>query len=264
MNEDLPDALGRALRESLESAASEEVHADPLLAPFVGEELDRLVDGALDRLDAGDSLEPRSALDALDTLDPSEREREVIESGAGAEVIGFSARRGRLGAALAVVAAAAAVVAISWLGLRDPSASGERVAALPSYSTTTLRGGLAAQRGAEPQEPERAIELHRDGHIDWVLTPNEPAREALAVALLAIPESGTTAAVYRPDVGVEISPAGAVRLRGELSAFIELEPGRWSLSMLIAAAGALPRDAPAAKSPGDWQRATIDVTIVGP
>jgi hypothetical protein len=283
MSDDLLDALARSLREDLEAPAGEE--DDPWLAPFEGDERANLLDAALARIEAGESVEPLAALEALDaSLDaaqeapdapkapdaqeaPEAPSAEASSSGA-ATVIDLRSRRRfgvGIGVGIGVALAAAAAVALVWFGVSGLGGPGREatVAMLPSYSTSELRGGLAAQRG-DVEAPETELELSVDDRIDWVLTPAEPVREALDVALLARPETAAGEAVYRRDVAAELSPAGAVRLRGQLDTFIELSPGRWSLTLLIAPAGALPSDAAEANSEaGGWQRATIRVTIRG-
>ena len=152
-----------------------------------------------------------------------------------------SRRRTGRWAAAAGVLAAAAVLAL-WLGLRgdDPVS----VAALPDYQVTRVAGGQASERGASEGPVGAPLRIAADGRIDIVVTPAEPVVGELAVALSARSRAG--AERFAGRVAAEVSTRGAVRLRGSLREFIELEPGAWTLTIHIATPQELPTSADAA------------------
>jgi hypothetical protein len=126
------------------------------------------------------------------------------------------------------------------------------IAMLPEYSSQ-LRGGRARQRGGGDSD----LTLAASDEIDWLLTPAEPVRQAIGVVLIAEADHARARFVPRPDA--HVAESGVIRLRTRL----ELEPGEWTLTLVIAAPSDLPNnleDARAAEGP--WQRVSVRVTIV--
>jgi hypothetical protein len=241
MADELLRALGRRERAPVESPMSAHAETnDAISRPFDTGEREALLDSVMARLSDGD---------ASKTDNPP------------APVVEIASARKRSGTTIAVAGVLALIAAslVLWLATRPPSGP---VDELPRYAFTLARGGDASTRSAT--EPDEELELHANDPIEFVVTPDEPHRSAIDVALLAEPVGGIGKLVPVPDA--TISPSGAVRLEGPLDRFVELAPGSWKLAVLVAAEGALPKDAEEARGPGDgrWQRAELRVIIVPP
>jgi hypothetical protein len=242
MDNDLLHALGRHQREDLDSPAPSiadgELDDDDLLRPFDDASRDALLDAVFSDA-ARDSLAPPAA-----------------------KVISLSSRRAAVIGLLLASAAALAVV-VWWSGDRSPTDRHEAVAMLPEYTTSQLRGGQASQRG-EPDERAQ-LTLTPTDEIDWIVTPAEPVEGRPGVVLVA--ERDDDRALFVAEPGATISDSGAIRLRSKLDQLFgsqadRLEPGEWTLTLLIAPAGDLPSNlADARASVGRWQRVSVRVTI---
>jgi hypothetical protein len=242
MADELLRALGRRERAPVESPMSShaETH-DAISRPFDTGEREALLDSVMARLSDGA---------ASKTDEPP------------APVVEIASARKRSGTTI-VVAGVLALIAASlvlWLSTQPPSGP---VDALPHYAFTLARGGDASMRSAP--EPDEELELHANDPIEFVVTPDEPHRSAIAVALLAEPVGGHGTLVP-VTADATISPSGAVRLEGPLDRFVELAPGSWNLAVIVAPEGALPKDAEEARGPSDgrWQRAELRVMILPP
>lgn len=227
MADDLLRALGRHQREDLERPADA---PEPLQ-----DDDERLLDEVFGRLDAAESPGP-------------------------APVIDLDARRRRWALVTVLTSVAAALVlGFWWIASTITANNPDAIARLPDYATSSLRGGPASHR-SEPA-PSEALSLRASDRIEWDVTPAEPVREPLAVALLAEPTAGPARLV--PEVAAEISESGVVRLRGPLDGFVALEPGAWTLTLIIAAPDLLPRELAELddEQRSAWQRVSIRVTI---
>jgi hypothetical protein len=229
MTDELLRGLGRHQREALESEG--EIDDDELLRPF-------------------DDAEREAMLDAVF--------QERVEPPA-AEVVSLSSRRA---AVIGVVLACAAALAllIWWGGDRSPTGREGAVAMLPEYTTTQLRGGQASQRG-EPDEP---LTLAPTDEIDWVVTPAEPVAERPAAVLIA--ERGSERALFVAEPDVEVAESGVIRMRGRLEQWFrgqaeQLEPGEWTLTLVITAASEQPGDLAEARA-SEGQRVVVKVFMV--
>jgi hypothetical protein len=224
MNDELLRALGRHQREELAALEAAALEHDELLRPFDDRTRDALLDAALVR--------------------------------PGAQVIELRRRRvAVIGVLLASAAALTFVIRGAGEGSQpDP---GQAVAVLPDY-TGQLRGGQARQRGE--QDRQATLELMASDEIDWLLTPAEPVSGKIGVVLVA--EGSGARAHFVPDPHAQIAESGAIRLRTELDQLIALEPGEWTLTLLIGPPGDLPSNLADARAEGSWQRVSVRVIIV--
>jgi hypothetical protein len=240
MADELLRALGRRERTPVESPMPGHAETnDAILRPFDTEEREALLDAVIARLADGDASKANNP---------------------PAPVVEIATARKR--SSSIVVASVLALIAASlvlWLSTRSPSGP---VDELPRYAFTLARGGDASVRSET--DPDEELELRADDSIEWVVTPDEPHRSPIAVALLAEPVGGFATLVAVP--AATVSPSGAVRLEGPLDRFVELAPGSWNIAVLVAAEGALPKDAAEAGGSGDgrWQRADLRVMILPP
>lgn len=222
-------------------SAHAETH-DAILRPFDTGEREALLDAVMARLSDGD---------ASKTDNPP----------APTPVVEIASARKRSGTTIMVAGVLALIAAslVLWLATRPPSGP---VDALPHYAFTVVRGGDASTRSATELDEE--LELHAHDAIEFVVTPDEPHRSPIAVALVAEPVGGHATLVTVPEA--TISSSGAVRLEGPLDGFVKLAPGSWKIAVIVAPEGALPKDATEARGPGDgrWQRAELRVMILPP
>ncbi len=250
MDDELLRALGRAQR-----------HQDPMPTP-VPTDPNAETPGAADALTRPlDEAERASVLDAvfgqLDAEAPAEAGVEgapsVAAEAAPVVAIAPSSSRGRVMGAIAVLVAMAAALVL-WFG--RPTAV---VAELPSYALTELRGGIAEMR-SEPNAVDRVVDLPLRGKIELVVTPAVASAEPLVVDLVAQGEG-------RPDrmarVKAETSTSGAVRLSGVLTEMIDLEPGAWTITVVVSPAAAAPGDVEAALTGVAGRRVVFRVALRG-
>ncbi|PRP91717.1 hypothetical protein ENSA5_52970 [Enhygromyxa salina] len=254
MDDELLRLLGRHQREDLDADASER----EVPAPYEGAERAALLDDLFARVDA----EGENEGSAHEHEPPSAASDRVIEldvhrtrAGPGEETQARSSSRRSL-ILLTSLATAAAAALLLWWGLGE-TGEDPLLAQLPSYEISRLQGGVARSR-AEPSGERPTVRA--DSTIDWVFTPAEPIREPLAVALVAVSETG--ARVFAARVEAEISAEGAIRLRGLLATHIELEPGEWTLRVLVAPPDRLPRDLDQLDDWPTWQTIAFELTIV--
>ncbi len=254
MDDELLRGLGRHQREDLERSEVGWDATDELLEPFDDETRERMLDAVFERVDAAPEAEAEPVASAEPPEPPSRPPAPVIE---------LAARRpGRIGVVGGLlVAAAAAAVLVIWWSRGTTLESDRAVAMLPEYTTSQLRGGAASHR-SEPNSKLDSVSLGARDELDWVITPAEPVAGPITLALLAVPEVGQ--AIFVPEVRAEISGPGAIRLRGRLDGFVDLAPGSWTLTLMIAPPGQLPVSLEQARSsePAAWQRASVRVTII--
>jgi hypothetical protein len=236
------DELLRALARHHRRAHAE---SDPGMPPTSDVHADT------DELSRPLSAEERdSVLDAVfDAVDSKEREAEpmpvVLEE--------RRSSRGRMWAVAGVVVAIAAALVLWIAGPRI-----EPGAALPTYSITSLKGGVSAVR-SDPTAVDRELVLEPSSEIDVVVTPARAVSGPLAVTMIA------EAPDHRPRMveleGAEISASGAVRLRGPLSRFIALDPGAWQLWVVVTPADRPPTDVEEALADETYARAGFRVKL---
>lgn len=219
------------------SEARHDAHAiDEIARPLSDAERESVLDAVFERLDAAD-------VDATPSAAP------VVQLGER------KASRARLFAGLGVVLAIAAALVL-WIAVPRPGPSD----ALPGYSITSLHGGDSAVR-SDPQALDRVLVLESpDAPIDVVVSPAQAVAVPLAVTLVA---SGAGAAARMVGVeAAEISPSGAVRLRGPLSRFVALDRGAWELAIVVSPRDHVPANAAAALADRGLGRATVRVEIL--
>lgn len=237
MSDDLLSVLGRKQREDLEREGEPSSEHD-FERPFDADERASILDAVFERVD-----EVASAPEQ-----PSPR-----------NVVPLRTRRGALAGGLLTLAAAAAVVWWVW-----PAGEPELIAAVPAYTFTELEGGVAEVRSDSKTATDVALpelRLRPTSKIEWVLTPAEPIRSSVGVALLARSDAGATR--FTPSLAVEVSEDGALRVRGRLDEHVELAPGIWAVTLFIAPPEQLPSDADAAADdPSRWRSLSLRVIIV--
>lgn len=246
MDEDLLRALGERQRaaepserdgEPVSEALPPELAA--LLEPIEGEEADDLIDGAMRRLEAS---EPDAKTEKKSDTDSSSE----------------TAAANWKGAVAVVVAMAAALVL--WFGMSSGGGG-----TMPEYAVVSLQTGPAAMRSDGGGSVQPKVSTPAGGPVDWRFSPKGTVPGAVAVALLATNVAGESK-LSRPK-GVEITPAGAVRIAGPLDRFIALSPGAWTVEVIIGPADTLPSSPEAAIAAGrdaGWQSIPLEVTITAP
>lgn len=257
MDDDLLRALGRHQREDLDAPEEPLAADDPwhdAARPLDEAEQGRMLAAVLAAVDeagpVAEAPEPAGVSEPASASPPTP-----------APVLDLEHARQRRRTAVALVMGLAAVVALVIFGMRELRREpGPEMARLPEYATSQLRGGAAVVRGDAPSS-DAVLELAASDEIDWVVTPAEPVREPLELALLAEPAGGE--AILVPRVDAVTTEAGVVRLRGRLDRFVALAPGSWTLTLLVGGRGELPRELEQARD-GEphWRRATIRVTVV--
>lgn len=241
MDEELLRRLGRRQRDDLE--------AEPELGlprPFEGRERELLLDEVFARLEGEGEGEGETE---VETGTETESEPEVANT--------VELRRPSRGAVVVFASLLAAASVLLWWGVagREPA---PQLAQLPSYEITRLQGGVASSRAEAPKG--ELPTLRADSAIDWVFTPAQAIRSPLAVAMGARSVSGGEA--FAPRVDAEISAEGAVRLRGDLDAYLELEAGQWTLFVFVAPPDRLPSALVSGDDTQAWQTIAVDVKIV--
>jgi len=215
------------------------------------ERWDRLAAGTLSAAEdaelralAATSEEARLAYEAFRPLGPEFEARvaaaiqEQAEASAAREVpqparvLPFRRRAGWLGGALAAAAAALLVFVLS------------TPARLPSYSMEVARGDQTV-RGA-PAAPGKVRELHRGSTLEVTVRPQTRASGPI-LARWYVLRGGAVRELSTP---AEISPAGAVRLRGTLGEDLAIGPGDWTLWVVVGRPGKLPDPKMLAAHPG--------------
>lgn len=232
MADELLRALGRRQREVAE-------HDSHLGDAVEGDAGEALLDGLFDALDAG--AEPKADLGEQKPT-------------AASNVTELPRRSSWWGVAAVGLAAAAALVL--WISSRGPN-----VSALPTYRAVVVAGGPSEVRGAKDDVATRVELSSPTDAIDWRFSAASTVEQDVAVGLLAT--SGAGDVVYSRAVAAEITDSGSVALRGPLDSFIALDPGDWTVEVLVAAADAVPDSADEAQA-SDWQRLPIEVMISSP
>jgi hypothetical protein len=247
MSDDLLSVLGRNQREDLEREDEGASEHDALERPFDEEERASILDAVFDQLDHSSA--------APEMVAP------VAEQPAASNVVPLRARRGALAGGLLTLAAAAAAAVVWWSW---PGGEPEQLAMVPAYTFTKLGGGVSEVRSDRSPATDVAVpelRLRPNSSVDWWLTPEQPIRGPIGVALLARSDTGSTQFV--PHLNVEVSEQGAVRVRGRLDEHVALAPGNWTVTLFIAAPEQLPGSAEAADDdPARWRSLSLRATIV--
>jgi hypothetical protein len=179
----------------------------------------------------------------------------------GADVVPIARARARRGwlAGVSSLAAAAALFVV----LR--SGDGGDAPGVPDYAITRA-GGEVLSRGTEPAA-DTTVRLRGDTAIDWIVTPAEPVRGPIDLRVVAT--KGEERRWVAVDAVRSISADGVIRLRGRAGAWLDLTPGTWTLTLVIARPERLPSDLDAfvhgADRPAErgWQLEQMQVQIEG-
>ena len=239
MSDDLLKALGRQQRADLERGGEpSSADDDDASSPFDERERADLLDAVFAR---------------VDETAPAGSESDKVIPLAGR-------RRAPLIASVLAVAAAATLV---WWAWPEPGPEHGPIAQVPEYTFTQLEGGIAEQRsdntdGLDGPVPE--LELRPDSVIKWGLTPAEPTKDPIAVALLARSTGGETRFVA--PIEAQISEFGGVRIRGPLDELVALTPGQWTITLFVAPLEQLPTDANDTEGDARWRTLTLRAIIV--
>ena len=171
-----------------------------------------------------------------------------------------------------MLAAAAAAIAVWWIwppseeirGIgRDETTVAQRDP-LPSYVLET-DGGLKQLRGdtdgsINDDAPHR---YRRQTKFEWILRPKSPVSGEIAVRAFAFVSGGQAALPLATDALVEIADSGAIRIAGQI-AQLGLEPGRYTIALVIGRPDALPEQAPDSSGPRpneSWELRRVEITI---
>jgi len=230
MADELLHALGKRQRELDESDP-------PLMDAVEGDAGEALLDGLFEQLDAAPS---KPAPESETTP---------------ATVTELPRRRSAVWATAAVVLAAAAALVL-WFATRAPE-----TLALPTYHVVAIAGGPASVRGDHDAVAKTLTLISPSDNVRLEFAAASPVGQSLTVSLLARPASG--APVFATASVAEISPSGSIRMQGPLDRFIALQPGTWTLEVIITPTEAAPASADDATE-GDWQRFPIEVIIAAP
>jgi hypothetical protein len=177
------------------------------------------------------SEEAREAYEAFRPLGPDFQARVVSAVRAQepqARVLPFRRAARRYGGWLMAAVAAAAL----FLFVRNPAS----MPPLPAYKAR-LSDGAREYRGAA--EPSAGPSVFFPGtQLTLEVTPEQAVTGPLeAHAFLA---RGTDILPWEPEPPLDLSPQGAVRLRGRLGEEIRLPPGEWKIWVVIGRPGKLP------------------------
>lgn len=178
------------------------------------------------------SEEAREAYEAFRPLGPDFQARVVSAIQAQepkARVLPFRRAVARYGGWMSAAVAAAAAL---FLVVRDPASPPP----LPAFNAN-LSGGAREYRGAT--EPSSGTPVFVAGSLLTLeVSPQQPVTGPLeAHAFLA---RGADIVRWEPEPHLDVSPQGAVRLRGTLGQEIRLEPGEWKIWIVIGRRGRLP------------------------
>ena len=220
--------------------------------PFDTQESEEILDAVFDRLD-------RNARSATRSID----EKEGARFGTPVRLpvrLQVRMRRSWMAASgLAAVAAALAVV----VSVQQPSAPGSP--ALPDYVATEFGGGTTGVRSGAGALGN-AVTVAPDDAISWVFTPRSPVHDDLAIAWRAWPADPATVeapSTLRRFHNIEVSPDGAVRIRGRMDEVLNVGEGVWNVEFLIGRSVDLPSEVPTPDhdGPRPWQSLTLIVTV---
>lgn len=155
-----------------------------------------------------------------------------------------------------MLAVAAAAIAAWWIWppsdeIRGPGEVGPAIAsrdALPSYVLET-DGGLEQLGDTDTGGP--AVTHHRyrrETKFEWILRPKAAATGEVAVRGFAFVDGGSAGLPLALDALTTVADSGAIRIVGEISQ-LGLEPGRYTIALVVARPDALPQQAPDLEGP---------------
>lgn len=248
----MADELLKALGQLQRAQQSGRTRDGPELAPLDADEQASILDAVLG---------PAEAVGAGATKVRATETSAPASTGSAAGVVSLDrarARRGWLAGAGSLAAAAALFVVLR-------GGEGGDGAEIPDYAITRA-GGEVLSRGSEPTAAA-IVRLRGDTAIDWIFTPAEPARAPVDLRLIA--SSGEQTRWIAVEAVRSISPDGVIRLRGRAGAWLDLTPGTWTLTFVIARPERLPTDVDAfthgreAPAQRGWQLEQMQVQVEG-
>ena len=128
--------------------------------------------------------------------------------------------------------------------LDKPAATTSEAAPLPTYALET-DGGLSAPSDAAEGEGSTRLRYRLDSRFDWRLQPEGEVAGELALRAFVFPEAptiGDARALSLGELGsVEI---GVARIHGLIGA-LALDPGRYTIALVVGRPGSLPEQAQA-------------------
>jgi hypothetical protein len=265
------EAVARGDMSVEQALGSGSLDADPALAaayfrPFDAGERDSLVDGLLAAV-AAPAAVPAPA------VAPAPEPDNVIPLAAAKPKPHDPASSKFWWIPGGMLAAAAAAILAWWVW--PPNAAvqridGPRVAALdplPSYVLET-DGGLKELRGDTGSEDAVRHRYAHDTPFEWVLRPKTDVSEPVGVRAFAFVEGGRAGLPVDLQRLATVAASGAVRITGKI-ADLNLEPGRYTIALVVGRPDALPTDASAVLEPADgasdataaWSARRIEILI---
>lgn len=242
--DELLDSLGRRARERWsEASASLRPESVEGWTPLREDERDAIEEGVLARLAAAEpsdrsSCEPTLGDgDARDTVGPAANEP--------------PARRWWV--AGGVVAALAAALLL-WSRL------GPAVAPLPGYEDVGFEGGTAEVR-SDALSGDGLPQLRADGELRWRLQPRTAVDGPVEVFISA---RGSQSRCLAVEHGVRVLPSGAIEVAARIGDLLDLPPGEWALTMIVARPSALEGLADPCAWHRDGRVAPVGMAAVGP
>jgi hypothetical protein len=178
----------------------------------------------------------------LAPLDPAARARMVGAFHPGRAVAQPRRRR--------VAAAASALLAVAMFALWRGNV--HRTTSLPDYEVS-VSGPRSTVRGGPGERALSQLELHAESPFELVFRPNEDVSGPLTAQAFLV--EGAQAHTWRGPV--EVSPEGAVRIKGSTDSLFAGRRGDLDLLVIVARPGAIPDDTDAvaaSASPGDSRR----------
>lgn len=226
--------------------------ASEYFRPFAANETSALVDGLLESL--GSPIEEEAA--QPDNVVPFPRP--TVAAATGAEAAG-PAKLHDPGSSKfwwipgGMLAAAAAAIVMWWVvppsddvrGLDNPVVAGrDSVQPLPGYVLET-DGGLKQLRGdteGETGPDDARHRYHRDTEFEWILRPKADFEHAVSVRAFAFVDGGRAGLPLQVDALAKVAGSGAIRIAGKI-AELKLEPGRYTIALVVGRAEDLPTEA---------------------
>ena len=246
MADELLKGLGRLQRvqqaQSAAAEAREDAATKELLRP-------------LDDAEQADILAGLLAADEQATTPVAEAKTDVA-AGAG-DVVPLVRPRRRWLTGITALAAAATL----FLVLRP----GEQADALPRYGVTQA-SGEAIVRGEDPAVVSTLV-VRPDTTIELIVAPASAIDGPVDLRVVA--SQGEQRRWIDATAMRSISADGVIRLRGRASAWLDLPPGTWTLTLVIGRPDHLPADlaayTAAADDPHDhgWQLQRVEVQVEG-
>lgn len=275
---ELDDAVEQR-RAAGDMDADELERAAAYFRPFDASETEDLVGGLLAGLDPGEAqaeadeeAEAGNVIPFAPRAEAKAEERERKPDAAEAAEVHDPSKSSFWWIPGGMLAAAAAAIALWWVWPRDGElggdmGGGEVIAQrdpLPSFALQT-DGGLRELRGDEDgaASPAAVHRYRRDTPFSWVLRPAVSTEASVGVRAFALVEGSDAGLPLAIEPLVQVSDSGSVRIAGEIGQ-LGLEPGRYSIVLVVGRTEALPSDASALAEPSEpapWQVQRVEIEL---